>query len=256
MARASAHPEAGPRASAAGGDAHPEQRPVRRLPGDPAPAPLGPHPVRRAGRAGASARRGGGADPLGQLRGGERHALLEEAGHAIVHAAGGLFDPSVERRIAAFWAGIAAQDVERHLADWFALAPELAAAGHGAGEEAFSCNDGRDLARAELNGPVRSLRTETQNGTYRVDMTEDGEGGVARVLAVREVGGRDLPIGRFLMTDEGLRPDFGPGNGPEIAYQIRIVRDLNGAIGSLASVACVFEEEQKRNRAGSDDPEP
>lgn len=188
--------------------------------------------------------------------GGERHALLEEAGHAIVHAAGGLFDPSVERRIAAFWAGIAAQDVERHLADWFVLVPELAAAGHGAGEEAFSCNDGRDLARAELNGPVRSLRTETQNGTYRVDMTEDGEGGVVRVLAVREVGGRDLPIGRFIMTDEGLRPDFGPENGPEIAHHIRTVRDLNGAIGSLASVACVFEEERKEARAGSDDPVP
>ena len=188
--------------------------------------------------------------------GGDRHALLEEAGHAIVHAAGGLFDCSVERRMAAFWAGIAAQDVERHLADWFALAPELAAAGHGAGEGAFCCNDGRDLARAELNGPVRSLRTETQNGTYRVDMTEDGEGGVVRVLAVREVGGRDLPIGRFIMTDEGLRPDFGPENGPEIAHHIRTVRDLNGAIGSLASVACVFEEERKEARAGSDDPVP
>ncbi|MCA9772702.1 MAG: hypothetical protein KC466_09870 [Myxococcales bacterium] len=188
--------------------------------------------------------------------GAEHRVPLEEAGHAMVHAAGGVFDASVSRRLTAFWAGIAAQDVERHLADWFALAPELAAAGHGTGDGAFSCNDGRDLARAELNGPVRSLRTKTQNGIYRVEMTEDGEGGVARVLALREVGGRDLPIGRFLMTEEGLRPDFGPGNGPEVAYQIRTVRDLNGAIGSLASVACVFEEERTEARAGSDDPEP
>jgi hypothetical protein len=185
--------------------------------------------------------------------GGERSVLLEEAGHAMVHAAGGLFDPSVTRRIAAFWAGIAAQDVERHLADWFALAPELAAAGHGTADDAFSCNDGRDLARAELNGSVRSLRTETQNGTYRVDMTEAEEGGIARVLAVRESGGKDLPIGRFIMTDEGLRPDFGPENGPEIAHHIRTVRDLNGAIGSLASVACVFNEHYDSDQ---DDPEP
>lgn len=185
--------------------------------------------------------------------GAEHRVPLEEAGHAMVHAAGGIFDASVSRRLTAFWSGIAAQDVERHLADWFALAPDLAAAGHGVGEGAFSCNDGRDLARAELNGPVRSLRTETQNGRYRVDMTEAENGGIARVLAVRESGGKDLPIGRFVMTDEGLRPDFGPENGPEIAHHIRTVRDLNGAIGSLASVACVFEEE---HGADNESPEP
>jgi hypothetical protein len=167
-----------------------------------------------------------------------------------------MFDASVSRRLTAFWAGIAAQDVEGHLEVWFALAPQLAAAGYGTGDEAFCCNDGRDLARAALDGEVRSLRTETQNGVYRVDMTEAEDGGIARVLAVRESGGRDIPIGRFIMTDAGLRPDFGPESGPEIAHHIRNVRDLNGAIGSLASVACVFEEASKENRAGSDDPEP
>ncbi len=186
----------------------------------------------------------------------EKRVPVEEAGHAMVHAAGGMFDETVARRITAFWAGIAAQDVERHLGDWFALAPQLASAGHGTGDGAFSCNDGRDLARAAVTGPLRVLRTETQNGTYRVDMTEAEDGGVARVLAVRESGGRDHAIGRFVMTGDGLRPDFGPENGPEIAHHIRNVRDLNGAIGSLASVACVFEEEQKQNRAGSDGPEP
>lgn len=104
--------------------------------------------------------------------GAEHRVPLEEAGHAMVHAAGGMFDETVGRRLSAFWAGIAAQDVESHLEEWFTLAPAMAAAGYGTGDEAFSCNDGRDIAQAVVNGPVRSLKTETQNGTYRVDMTE------------------------------------------------------------------------------------
>lgn len=174
--------------------------------------------------------------------GAEHRVPLEEAGHAMVHAAGGMFDETVGCRLTAFWAGIAAQDVERHLEEWFALAPQMAAAGFGSGGETFSCNDGRDIAQAVDNGPVRSLRTETQNGVYRVDMTETEGGGVAGVLVVRESGERDLPVGRFIMTEDGLRPDFGLENGPAIEHHIRTVRDLNGAIGSLASVACAFEE--------------
>ena len=106
-----------------------------------------------------------------------------------------------------------------------------------------------------VNGQVRSLRTGTQNGIYRVDMTEDGDGGVAHVLAMRESGGKDLPVGRFVMTADGLRPDFGPENGSEIPHRIRTVRDLNGLIGSLASVACVFEDEVLRPTE-QDGPEP
>jgi hypothetical protein len=166
-----------------------------------------------------------------------------------------MWDRTVDDRLTAFWAGIAARDVERHLEDWFALAPGLAAAGYTDGEGDFSCNDGRDIAIGAVSGQVRSLRTETQNGTYRVDMTEAEGGGIARVLAVREVGGRDLPIGRFTMTDAGLRPDFGPENGPAIEHHIRTVRDLNGAIRSLASVACVFDDEVRRPRE-QDGPEP
>lgn len=174
--------------------------------------------------------------------GDERHVLVEEAGHAMVHAAGGMWDRTVDERLSAFWSGIAAQDVERHLDGWFALAPQMAKSGYGSGGEAFSCNDGRDVATGATAEGVRSLRTRTQNGTYRVDMTEAEDGGVARVLAVRESGGRDIPIGRFIMTGTGLRPDFGPENGPAIEHDIRTVRDLNGVIGSLASAACAFEE--------------
>ena len=187
--------------------------------------------------------------------GDERRVHLEDAGHAMVQAAGGMWDRTVDDRLTAFWAGIAARDVERHLEDWFALAPGLASAGYAAGEGDFSCNDGRDLAQGAVSGTVRALRTKTQNGVYRVDMAEAEGGGIARVLAVREVGGRDLPIGRFIMTDEGLRPDFGPENGPAIEHHIRTVRDLNGAIGSLASVACVFEDEVSRS-ASAEGPEP
>jgi hypothetical protein len=84
-------------------------------------------------------------------------------------------------------------------------------------------------------------------------MTEGEGSGIARVLAVREVGERDRPIGRFIMTDEGLRPDFGPENGPTIEHHIRTVRDLNEAIGSLTSVACVF---QNCYDVSQDGPEP
>jgi len=187
--------------------------------------------------------------------GDERHVHLEDAGHAMVHASDGMWDQTVDDRLTAFWAGIAARDVERHLDDWFTLAPGLAAAGYSGGERDFSCNDGRDIARGAVNDGVRSLRTETQNGIYRVDMTEDGDGGVAHVLAVRESGGKDLPVGRFVMTADGLRPDFGPENGPAIEHHIRTVRDLNGAIGSLASVACVFADEV-RCPSEQDGPEP
>jgi hypothetical protein len=89
-------------------------------------------------------------------------------------------------------------------------------------------------------------------------LTEAEAGVVAPVLAVREAGRRDHVAGRFFVTEDGpedgLRPDLGGEKRPEIERSIRNVRDMNGLIGSLASVACVFDEEHPEG--DEDGPNP
>lgn len=50
---------------------------------------------------------------------------------------------------------------------------------------------------------------------------------------------KTYPASRFVMTDDGLRPDLGPENGQKIEHHI------------ISSVECVFEEER-----GANTPEP
>ncbi|MCE6958732.1 hypothetical protein LAZ40_06685 [Cereibacter sphaeroides] len=187
--------------------------------------------------------------------GDERHLLLQEAGHAAVHAAGGVFDASVTARIRDFSAGIAASDVSRHVNEWRALVPKMIGKGYTGWQSAFECNDGRDIAWAGEAGSCRSLHVETQHGIFRLDMHQSPEGDLAAVTAVRERRDRDHVVGRFVATPGGLRPSYGEtaAGEPAIAWTIRNVYDMNGIILSLSSVACVFAEEFGCNR---DDEEP
>ena len=181
---------------------------------------------------------------------------FDDAGHAIVHASGGFFDKTVESRIAEFSAAIAAQDVERHLEEWVDLAGSLMENNRKSENTAFDCNDLRDIAHVTHEGNVQSLFTRTQHGRFRLDLISDEAGALQGVQAFRCTGGRDHVVGRFRMDGGALRADYGPENGPVIAYEIRNIRDMNGIVNSLSSVACCWEEEMKFKRDEDDGPSP
>jgi hypothetical protein len=172
--------------------------------------------------------------------GDEHTAPIDDAGHALVHAAGGIFDPSVLSGIERFSAGIAAQGVERHLEAWRQTAQEMIREGITSEDREFDCNDLRDLCHAGQEEKRLWLQVRTQNGTYRLEMGFSEDGAVSEVLAMRVHGGKGRPVGRFRMTDAGLRAAY----GTDIPYHIRNIRDMNGIMNSLASVACVWRDER------------
>lgn len=215
--------------------------------------------------------------------GDSRSVLLQDAGMAVVAASGGFFDQDVADRIRDFSAGIAASDVARNMEDWFALVPRLEARGFTDASHRFDCNDMRDQSYAKVEEAMRCAVLETQHGTYRIDMHEDGEGGIARIEAFRvlipeihwndpdrdekrgELRSRDIlsfdtrPVGRFVMTEEGLKPAYGATEEgqPAIDYTIRNVRDMNGIVASLSSTCCCFDEEYPEKTEDDDfDPAP
>jgi len=187
--------------------------------------------------------------------GNARHAALDDAGHAIVHASGGLFDEAVVARIRGFSAQIAACDVEFHLPEWKDLAVSLTSSGITSSDNSFDCNDLRDISHATHEGSVLSNWNRTQHGRFRLDLHLDEDGEVGSVLAVRNSGGADHVVGRFRREADALQPDYGPENGPEVSYTIGNIRDMNGIISSLSSVACCWEEENAR-RKEDDSPSP
>lgn len=166
---------------------------------------------------------------------------LEEAGYAAVCTSGGFFDEAVMTHIERFSADIAAQDVEKNVEEWLRTARGLQEKGFVNAESTFDCNDGRDRAYACGGPDLVYFHSETQHGQYRVSFGVGADDEILTVTAERS-GVRD--VGRFVMTQDGLRPDYGPSqNHVPIAHTIRNVRDMNGIIGSLCSVSCVFAEE-------------
>jgi hypothetical protein len=187
--------------------------------------------------------------------GGLSSAIMEEAAHAAVAAAGGFFDESVSSHIRDFSAGIAASDVSWQIEEWFEVVPRMIEKGMGDAKSPFDCNDGRDRAHALREDGVRSLQTTTQNGTYRIDMHEGEDGAFVAAEAFRMQGSERKVIGRFVMKEGKLVHDYGAAEDREaIPYTIRNVRDMNGLIGSLSSVACVFNDEHPK--VDEDSPNP
>lgn len=174
----------------------------------------------------------------------EKDVLLQEVGYAAVHRSGGFLDGSVVDVVRGYSAAMAAADLWRHLDELHALSTRLIGAGFTSRENSFDANDMRDMAHAVDGDGVRSLVTATQNGTFRLDIALEGDG-VREVRAWRANEGDPKLFGRFAMTEAGLVHDFdGALSGePPIDYTIRNVRDMNGVILSLTSVACVFAEE-------------
>lgn len=175
--------------------------------------------------------------------GDERDACLAEAGLSAVHAAGGVIDASVIERIARFSVAIAGQDLERQLPELDVLGAALLREGHVDGDTSYDCNDMRDLGHAvEIEGGV-SMRTRTQNGRYRLDLTEDG------VHAFRQTGAQDHLIASFSRHDDALTVSKMPES-----HNARDVRDLNGIIQSFQSMACCLAEDLERTAADTPSP--
>jgi len=178
---------------------------------------------------------------------GNSHAL-QEIGHGLVHRSGGLWSPDVTTAIRDFSAEIAACDVRMNIDDWIRLARNLSEQGHELPSDRFSANDGRDEAWAENDGNTLTIRHETQHGVYRTDIVLQ-DGAPQEVHCYRErLGAPLLPVGRFHADEDGkLQQDYaGRGmNDVGIGYTIRNIRDMNGIIGSLSSLACVMDEEIK-----------
>lgn len=165
---------------------------------------------------------------------------LEEAGYAAVHASGGFFDAAAGDHIRNFSNDIAARDVAKNIDEWVRTARGLAEKGFCSPDTTFDCNDGRDVAFAEVLTRGVAFYTRTQHGSYALNVEFRADDDVHTVRATR-LGSRD--VGRFVMTPDGLRADYGPTpEADAIPYTIRNVRDMNGIIASLSSVSCVFAD--------------
>lgn len=188
---------------------------------------------------------------------GNSHAL-QEIGHGLVHRAGGLWTPEVTDAMRDFSAEIAACDVRMNVDDWIRLARNLEEQGNAQRAELFSANDGRDEAWAENDGDILTIRNQTQHGKFRTDiLLRDGAPQELHCYRERS-GAQHIPIGRFQADDQGvLQHDYAGAlmNDVEIGYTIRNIRDMNGLIGSLSSLACVMDEELKA-RNDDDSPSP
>lgn len=190
---------------------------------------------------------------FGDAAGAER----SEAAHACVSESEGLFDAGVLEDVQAFARGVACHDISRHADDYVSLARNLLAGGHVDTESAFDANDLRDWVHVEQKDEVLSLFNRTENGAYRLDIGLDGDGEAA-VLEAFTISAPGKPcIGRF-HRDEGIWREDYAGDviwGDQVEQNIRNLRDLNNMISSLASLACVLEEELKE-RAPEETPEP
>lgn len=168
---------------------------------------------------------------------------LEEAGYAAVHGSGGFFDAAAAAHVRRFSEEIAAQDVANFVDEWVSTARGLADQGFVSEDTAFEANDGRDVVFAEARDDRVTLRSSTQHGEYET-VIDLGPGDAVLGVVARRDGGEEF--GRFVMTEGGLRPEYA-----SIEHRIRNVRDMNGVVMSLTSVACVFEEEHGQREGPS-----
>lgn len=185
---------------------------------------------------------------------------LQELGYAAVHGAGGVFDASVTALIREYSARVAAHCLSDHLDDLTRLGERLIEAGYGDPGKRFDANDLRDQAFAEMGDRGQlTLFNRTDNGSYRLDLMRDDEGSVISAHAWRVIdGSTDRCVGRFLRSEDRLEHDYdGALTGSEpIEYTLRNIRDMNGILLSLTSVACVFEEEHPARGSDASEMEP
>ncbi|WP_411839845.1 hypothetical protein [Paracoccus sp. ME4] len=188
---------------------------------------------------------------------GNSHAL-QEVGHGLIHQAGGLWTPEVTDAMRDFSAEIAACDVRMNVGDWIRLARNLEEQGNARRADLFSANDGRDEAWAENDGDTLTIRHETQHGKFRTDILLR-DGALQELHCYRErPGAPDIAVGRFRADGQGvLQHDYAGTltHDVEVAYNIRNIRDMNGIIGSLSSLACVMDEELEARNV-DDSPSP
>lgn len=160
------------------------------------------------------------------------------AGCAAVHASGGLFDEKVSETLRSFSREIAAQDVSKSLDEWLSTARRLVEQGFTSRKKSFTCNDMDDHAFADIKDRQVLLGVENQNQVSMITIIL-GDDDAPLSVSMRSRKGR--PVGRFLMVDGALRPDY--DSEPGIEDTMRNVRDMNGLVNTMASISCVFAEE-------------
>lgn len=168
------------------------------------------------------------------------YPLLEEAGYAAVMSSGGLFDEKVVQRITDFSRNIAAIDLDRRLDVFLNAIGLMVANGHISSDNQFICNDLRDRAYVTEHDDGHDVHIRNESGQYLLSINHDGH----HVISVhaRTKNGKD--VGRFVTDNGVLVNDYQAGpEQEEIVYNARNVRDMNGIIHSLESIACVLEDE-------------
>jgi hypothetical protein len=168
------------------------------------------------------------------------NATRLSAGMRMVHDAGGLVTGAVIDGMDLAERRVYASLVENELGTLRTLAADLRGAGVSDAGSAFDCNDGRDMAWADLGEGSERLHVRNQSGTFILELVEDG---AVRILK----GGPSLTLLETLVPGaDGLEPVAANGDPPSI----RKVRDRNGVLLSLTSVACQFELDSEEPSPG------
>ena len=173
----------------------------------------------------------------------------EELAYGFVHARGGMLDRAAVDIIGYITASALANDTHRHRDEAIAVARRLVAAGFTSPEATFDANDGRHRVWAEDTGSADVLHINTQHGTYRLAM------GQFDTQAWR-AGEPDRLVGTFITAKDVTVPMWSPlTDGEEVvAYSARNVRDMNGIIQAVHTIACCFDEDHPQ--AVDDDATP
>lgn len=152
------------------------------------------------------------------------------AGMRMIHDEGGQVTQEVIDAIDMTERCIYAKLVDREIGTLRNLMADLWAAGVTDENKAFDCNDGRDKAWTEFGEGSQRLHVENQAGKFVLELVDDG---AVRILK----DGDCLTLLETLVPGpEGLEPVAEQGDAPSI----RKVRDRNGVLLSLTSVACQF----------------
>lgn len=193
------------------------------------------------------------ADLAWRAYGDEHSAEIMDVANAAIYRSKGLFDEACAAQVTRYSRAIAAMDVAGISDLLEPLARGLIEKGFENTSNAFDANDMRDIAHATTQDGILQLFSETQNGTYRMDIQFDDTGDVHRLDAQVTHSGKDVPVGRFLRQEECWIEDYeGKITGADpIAHDIKAIRHMNNLISSLSSLSCVFEDEYKE-----DSPEP
>jgi hypothetical protein len=174
----------------------------------------------------------------------EHGADIMDVANAAVYQSGGLIDDAAAEVVSRYSRAIAARDIEGIADQLMPLARGLVDKGYTSTENKFDANDMRDMAYARILDDGVQIFSETDHGTYRMDISVEEDGDISRLEAFVVTSEQDVPVGRFFHDGSGWCEAYnGRSAGePPIPHNIEMVRDMNNLILSLSSLSCVFQE--------------